>query len=188
MATQMAEKYKLPNRGIGAVTDAGQVSVQSGYESMMTLSSDYQYRTSIVIHGAGILNSFSQFSFEQFMVDLEIIRMLNENEKPLIVDEASLALDVIRQAGPGGEFLTSPHTLKHCRTLLFQPELAPPKTNTPKAYTNAFTRSIEKGLFRLEEKYCTPDMSIKIQHGMEDYMKGCGIQSHILETVLSAKE
>ncbi len=188
MAAQMAEKYNLPNRGIGAVTDAGQVSAQSGYEAMMTLSSDYQYRTSLVVHGAGILNSFSQFSFEQFMVDLEIIRMLNKNSEPFWVDDASLDLDLIRQAGPGGEFLTSPHTLKHCRTLLFQPELAPPKTNTPQAYNNAFARLIEKGLFRLEEKYFTPDNPKKTQQGMNDYIKDCGISQFILETVLSARQ
>jgi len=188
MATQMAEKYNLPNRGIGAVTDAGQVSAQSGYEAMMTLSHDYQYRTSLVVHGAGILNSFSQFSFEQFMVDLEIIRMLNKNNEPLVVDETSLALDIIRQAGPGGEFLTSPHTLKHCRTLLFQPELAPAKTNTPQAYNNAFARLIEKGLSRLEKKYSTPDNPKKIQQDMDDYMKDKGISHFILETVLLAKQ
>ena len=188
MATQMAEKYNLPNRGIGAVTDAGQVSAQSGYEAMMTLSSDYQYRTSLIVHGAGILTSFAQFSFEQFMVDLEIIRMLNKNNEPLVVDEASMALDIIRQAGPGGEFLTSPHTHKHCRTLLFQPELAPPKTNIPQAYRTAFARLIEKGLSRLEEKYCTPDIPKNIQQGMDDYMKECGIPSLTLEKVLSAKQ
>jgi trimethylamine:corrinoid methyltransferase-like protein len=187
MATQMAEKYKLPNRGIGAVTDAGQVSVQSGYEAMLTLSSDYQYRTSLVVHGAGILNSFSQFSFEQFMVDLEIIRVLNKNNEPLMVDEASLALGLIRQAGPGGEFLTSPHTLKHCRTLLFQAELAPTKTDNPQAYRKAFALLIEKGLLKLEKKYCTPDIPINIQHCMDDYMMDCGIPSITLETVLSAK-
>jgi trimethylamine--corrinoid protein Co-methyltransferase len=187
MATQMAEKYNLPNRGIGAVTDAGQVSVQSGYEAMLTLSSDYQYRTSLVVHGAGILNSFLQFSFEQFMVDLEIIRILNKYNEPLVVDEASVALDIIRQAGPGGEFLTSPHTLKHCRTLLFQPDLAPPKTDTPQAYTKAFARMIEKGLFKLEEKYGTPNIPMNIQHRMDAYMMDKGIPSLILETVHSAK-
>ena len=73
-----------------------------------------------------------QFSFEQFMVVLEIIRMLNKKHETLEVDATSLSLDVIRQAGPGGgEFLTSPHTLKHCRTLLFQPELSPPRRNGP---------------------------------------------------------
>jgi trimethylamine---corrinoid protein Co-methyltransferase len=188
MSTQMADEYKLPNRGIGAVTDAGQVSAQSGYEAMMSLSSDYQYRTSLVVHSAGILNSFSQFSFEQFMVDLEMIRMLNKNNEPLEIDEESLALDVIRQAGPGGEFLTSPHTLKYCRTLLFQPELAPPKTDSPQAYRDAFTRLIEKGLTRLEEKYGAPHMPKPIQLAMEDYMKRCGVSPSILETVLSARQ
>ena len=84
------------------------------------------------------------------MVDLEIIRILNKINEPLLIDEASLTLDLIRQVGPGGEFLTSPHTLKHCRTLLFQPELAPTKTDTPQAYRKAFALMIEKGLLKLE--------------------------------------
>jgi len=188
MATQMAQKYNLPNRGIGAVTDAGQVGVQSGYEAMMTLSSDYEYRTSLIVHGAGILNSFSQFSFEQFMVDLEIIRMLNKKNEALEVDEACLALDIIRQAGPGGEFLTSPHTHKHCRTLLFQPELAPTKTDSPTAYQNAAALSIEKGLSRLEGKYVPPDMPKAIQTLMDNYMKTCGISSMTLEKVALARQ
>ncbi len=188
MATQMAEQYALPNRGIGAETDAGQVSAQSGYEAMMTMNSDYQYRTSLVVHSAGILNSFSQFSFEQFIVGLEIIRMLNKNNEPLVVDEASLALDVIRQTGPGGEFLTSSHTLKHFRTLLFQPKIAPRKTDSPQSYRNDFERLIEKELNRLEETYGTPDMPKNVQNEMDDYMKSCGISSIIFEKVHSAKQ
>lgn len=186
LATQMAERYRLPNRGIGAVTDAGQVSVQSGYEAMLTLSSDYHHRTSLIVHGAGVLNSFSLFSFEQFMVDLEIIRMLNKTHEPLAFDQDALSVDLIRQAGPGGEFLTSPHTLKHCRTLLFQPELNPPRANTPLAYGEALDRLIQKGLLRLEETYRTPGIPPSIQQQMDDYMNQQGILAATLETVRSA--
>ena len=38
------------------------------------------------------------------------------------LDAESLALDVIDQAGPGGDFLTAKHTLKHFREL-WQPTL-----------------------------------------------------------------
>jgi trimethylamine:corrinoid methyltransferase-like protein len=61
----------VPNRGIGAVADAGQVSVQSGYEAMFTLINDYKRRTSLSIHAAGVLASFSAFSYEQFIIDLQ---------------------------------------------------------------------------------------------------------------------
>ncbi len=188
MATQMAEHYNLPNRGIGAVTDAGQVSVQSGYEAMLTLSSDYQQRTSLIVHGAGILNSLSSFSFEQFMVDLEIIRMLNKTHEPFEGDEISTAIDLIRQAGPGGEFLTSPHTLKYCRTLLFQPQLNPTRSDTPKAHGDALALLIKKGLLKLEQTYRSPDMPLHIQHQMDNYMRYCGIPSRTLATVLAARQ
>lgn len=35
------------------------------------------------------------------------------------VDEETAALDVIRDVGPGGSFLTHPHTAKHFRSQLF---------------------------------------------------------------------
>ncbi len=35
------------------------------------------------------------------------------------VDEASAALDLIREVGPGGSFLSHPHTAKHFRSQLF---------------------------------------------------------------------
>ena len=188
MATLMAREYNLPNRGIGAVTDAGQVSAQSGYEAMLALNSDYHYQTSLVVHSAGILNSFLRFSFEQFMVDLEIIRMLNKKHEPLEVDPASLSLDVIRQAGPGGEFLTSPHTLEHCRTLLFQPELSPPGVTDPEIYQDRLTLLIEKGLLTLEKKYRTPGIPAHIQREMDEYIMRCGIPSVTRDRVNSARQ
>ena len=184
MATAMAAKYRLPNRGIGAVTDAGQVSVQSGYEAMLALSSDYEYPTSIVLHAAGILQSFASFSYEQFMVDLEIIRMLKEKEAGPVVDESALAVDVIRQVGPGGEYLTSPHTLRHCRSLLFTPGLSPPRVGDPKALEALIQKSLEK----LENAYTPTDPAPEVQSAMDDYMSACGVPSTLLARVRQARQ
>ena len=119
LAVGLAERYHLPNRGIGAVTDAGQVSVQSGYEAMLTLSSDYKRRTSLSIHAAGVLASFAAFSYEQFIVDLELIRMVIRSVEASSFSDDDFALDVIRETGPGGQFLTKKHTLAHCRAVPF---------------------------------------------------------------------
>ncbi|MDJ0781495.1 MAG: trimethylamine methyltransferase family protein [Desulfosarcinaceae bacterium] len=178
LATHLARRYALPNRGIGAVTDAAQVSVQSGYEAMLTLSSDYRHSTSIVLHAAGILQRFASFSYEQFMVDLEIIRMLDTAAAPSPA-AWDLALEVIRQVGPGGEFLTHPHTLKHCRSLLFDPALSPPHDGDP----GAFDALIDKGLAALAAAYAPPGIAPDRQSEMDAYVLASGVPATVLETV-----
>ena len=125
LAAGLAEKYHLPNRGIGAVTDAGQVSVQSGYEAMLTLNSDFKRRTSLSIHAAGVLASFAAFSYEQFIIDLELIRMVTRSVQASPFTDDDFSLDVIRETGPGGQFLNKKDTLKHCRTVPFLSGLSP---------------------------------------------------------------
>jgi len=40
--------------------------------------------------------------------------------KGICVDEEHLAFDAIKQVGPGGHYLMSPHTLKHLRSEYFE--------------------------------------------------------------------
>ena len=54
-------------------------------------------------------------SFEQLVASNEIIGMVRRIIGGFEIDEESLALDLIDEVGPGGEFLTSRHTLKHFR-------------------------------------------------------------------------
>jgi len=52
----------------------------------------------------------------------EIINMIRHLLSEVRTDEETLALDVIRDVGPGGEFVTHPHTLYHFRDVWY-PEL-----------------------------------------------------------------
>ena len=183
LAAAMAEKYNIPNRGIGTVTDAGQVSVQSGYESMFSLSGDYQRRTSFILHGAGILDSFSAFSFEKWINDLEIIRILNKSYELPKLDEDDFALETIRNVGPGGEFLTSPHTMKHCRSIPFSSDLAPFKTEDPQHYLGILSTNIQKELSKLEAAYQLPNMPPKVQEQMDEFIVNAGVSEEIVHAV-----
>jgi trimethylamine--corrinoid protein Co-methyltransferase len=54
-------------------------------------------------------------SYEKFLLDLQIIAMAKRFVRGVHIDDDTLALDAIHHVGPGGEFLTSNHTLKFCR-------------------------------------------------------------------------
>jgi trimethylamine--corrinoid protein Co-methyltransferase len=52
----------------------------------------------------------------------EMIAMMRSFVEGMVLDAEALALEVIHKVGPGGDFLTQKHTLKHFREL-WQPEL-----------------------------------------------------------------
>jgi len=58
-------------------------------------------------------------AYEQYVIDDEIIGMACKVLKGIDVDPEHLALEVIDAVGPGGNFMTHPHTLKHMRTEYF---------------------------------------------------------------------
>ena len=62
IAADLARMLKLPSRGNGTLTDAKWLSVQSGYESMMTLLTSLQSKHNFILHCAGILDSFAAMS------------------------------------------------------------------------------------------------------------------------------
>jgi trimethylamine--corrinoid protein Co-methyltransferase len=49
------------------------------------------------------------------MLDCEIFSIIHKMMGGIVVNDETLALDTIAAAGPGGIFLTQPHTLKHMR-------------------------------------------------------------------------
>jgi trimethylamine--corrinoid protein Co-methyltransferase len=186
LAAGLAERYHLPNRGIGAVTDAGQVSVQSGYEAMFTLINDYQRRTSLSIHAAGVLGSFSAFSYEQFIIDLEMIRMVARSIEASSFSDNDFALDVIRETGPGGQYLTKKHTLAHCRKVPFLSGLCPPATVNPQDYANKLTQNIANALAKLEKQYRCPYLPEKVLQRIDSYMISQGVPERVLSAVVRA--
>jgi len=69
-----------------------------------------------LIYGPGMLESGITFDFAQLVLDNEFVRMIKHTIGGFVVDDESLAVDVIKAVGPGRDFLTQQHTLKHLRT------------------------------------------------------------------------
>ena len=111
----LAHFYGLPCRGGGLLTDADRVNVQSGYEAMMTGLATRRAGYDLAMHGTGIVCGYAAISFEQFIVDLEILGMIERSMDDLKVDDGELALNLIDALGSEGGYLTHAHTTKNCR-------------------------------------------------------------------------
>jgi trimethylamine--corrinoid protein Co-methyltransferase len=121
-SAQMARSYNLPFRGGGALTSSKAPDAQAAYESMMTMWPTILGRVNFVLHAAGWLESALLASYEKFIIDVEQLRMFEWMlERGLPVDEEGLAMDAMREVGPGGHFLGSEHTLRNYRTGFYRP-------------------------------------------------------------------
>ncbi len=71
-------------------------------------------------HAAGMMESMLSVSYEQYIIDDEILGMASKLLHGIDVDDDTLAFDAIVEVGPGGNFMMSPHTLKYLRTEFFE--------------------------------------------------------------------
>lgn len=54
-------------------------------------------------------------SYEQLLIDQEIVRMIRRIMQGITVNKDTIALDVIQKVGPAGNYLAERHTLKYMR-------------------------------------------------------------------------
>jgi trimethylamine--corrinoid protein Co-methyltransferase len=99
------------------------VDAQSTYESAMSLWSAITGHANIIVHAAGWLEGGLTASFEKLIVDAEMLQMMSEYLKPIEVNEDTIALDAITEAGAGGHFFGVQHTMSRYETAFYQPFL-----------------------------------------------------------------
>jgi trimethylamine--corrinoid protein Co-methyltransferase len=121
---QIARSFGLPWRSGGGLTSSQTADAQGAYEAMMTMLPTFLAGANFVMHSAGWLEGGLVSSYEKFIVDVEILRMLKHEFTPLEIDEASLAFDAHQEVGQGGHFLGAMHTLERFRDCFYRPLLS----------------------------------------------------------------
>jgi trimethylamine--corrinoid protein Co-methyltransferase len=116
---QMARFYGIPSRGGGALSDAKLPDAQAGFEAMMSQLMATLSGVHFVLHSAGILEGYMVSSYEKFVLDDEICGMCKRIKRGERADEDRLAFELIRQVGPGGEYLTQKHTFQNFRKEIY---------------------------------------------------------------------
>jgi len=105
----------VPVRAGGSLTDAHLPDAQAGIESALAIDTVLRMDVQFVLHAAGILSSFNCFSPEKFVIDDEVLSALRVGRRPIVIDDETLALDVVASCGPGGTVLGQAHTRRHAR-------------------------------------------------------------------------
>ncbi len=116
---QLSNYIKVPNYNSSGLTDSKIPDVQAGWEKAFTSLLAAMAGSNYIHHAAGMLESMISVAYEQYVIDDEIIGMSCRVLRGIDVDPEHLALEVIDSVGPGGNFMTSPHTLEHMRDEYF---------------------------------------------------------------------
>jgi len=119
---QMARYYNLPFQG-GTGIDAVMSDVQAGYERGMQVLANALAGTNFIHLSIGMIEQMMTASYEQCVIDNEILDAAFVMARGIEVNDETLAVDVIKEVGPGGNYLSHPHTVKHFRNLCWFPKL-----------------------------------------------------------------
>ena len=117
-AAEMARYLNIPSRGGALNADAKAVDAQAGVEKLMgCLLASLAGLT--VVAGMGMVDFINTARPEMFAVDNEIIRAVRHILRPVEVSDATIPADLFAEVGPGGDFLTTQHTLEHFKNELW---------------------------------------------------------------------
>ena len=121
---QIARHFGLPFRGGGGLNSAQMPDAQAGIQTMMTMMPTFLSGTNWVMHTAGWLEGGLVAGYEKFVIDVEILESLMAEFTPRSFDDADLAFEAHVEAGHGGHFLGTMHTMERFRDCFYRPWLS----------------------------------------------------------------
>ena len=120
-AVQLARHYHLPIYGLGGGVEAKVPDAEAAAIAMMSM-------LMVGMAGMNMCQSLGTMSWGQYgaaemaVICDEMVAMIRRVLSGIAFNDETLALDVIREVGPGGSFLQHDHTVAHFRKELFFPK------------------------------------------------------------------
>jgi trimethylamine---corrinoid protein Co-methyltransferase len=169
---QIARHFGLPFRTGGGLTSSQTSDAQAGYEALMTMMPTFLAGANWVMHSAGWLEGGLVAGYEKFIVDVEILQMLQVEFTPLEIDEDSMAFGAHEEVGHGGHFLGAQHTMERFRTCFYRPLLSSSENYerwTRNGGKDATERAGEIYRTRLQE-FQPPALDDAVRQELEEYV------------------
>lgn len=143
---QLGRRLGVPIRSCpgGQVTSANSADGQAMQDSTNTMWASILSGSHQIWHAAGWLEGGLTMGYEKFIMDLDHCGMMLRMIQGLQVDDESFARDSYHEAGPGQNFLSTGHTMRHYDTANYQshiPEAGPYETWLENGSTTAERRA-----------------------------------------------
>ena len=112
----LSDFYGIPLSMGSFATGAKQPNWQAGVDNSLSTLMACIVMSDMLL-GIGFLHGSRIWSYAQMLMDCEIFNIIRRMMQGIVVSDETLALEAIRAAGPGGNFLKQKHTLKHMREM-----------------------------------------------------------------------
>jgi trimethylamine---corrinoid protein Co-methyltransferase len=120
---QMAKFYKVPTYSTGGMSDSKMSDAQAGVEKALQALTVALAGGNYIHDAAGLLECCLQASYEQYVIDNEMLGMVARILEGIRVTPETLSFDAIKQVGPRKNFMGLRHTLNHIKSEHYLPGL-----------------------------------------------------------------
>ena len=121
-AIEMGRHYGLPTCAGGPANASRTLCAEAGYQTAMTAMASVLAGADLMV-GMGGLDRDAMVSPEKLVLDCEVWRWMERLKQGVTVDAGTLGFDAMKRQGPGGTFLSDPHTLRFMRKELMIPQV-----------------------------------------------------------------
>jgi trimethylamine--corrinoid protein Co-methyltransferase len=113
---KLAQHYGLPSWVGGCASDSKLPDAQQGYDFTLT-AMPAALAGANVIYGLGAIESILTFDYASMLLGAEQAERILQVVSGITVNDETMALDLIHEVGPGGEYMTNKHTFQHMRKM-----------------------------------------------------------------------
>jgi trimethylamine---corrinoid protein Co-methyltransferase len=112
--TSMGKYYDLPVFALGGSTDSKAMDQQCSFEATISLMTALLHGGNIV-HDVGFMDAGLQGSLQLIALCNDYLGFIRAMTRGVVVNDETLALDVVEELGPKGNYVGHEHTLRHYR-------------------------------------------------------------------------
>ncbi len=120
---QIARYYNVPCGGYIGLTNSKLNDAQSGYETGMSGMGGIVSGMDMFNIG-GLIDALKTFDFAKAVIDDEIAQMLKRVKRGISFSDDDLAINLIKEIGPGGSFIKPKHTSARMKTEIVLTKIA----------------------------------------------------------------
>ena len=120
---QIAHFYNVPCGGYIGLTNSKVNDAQAGYETGMSAMGGMDSGMDMFNIG-GLIDALKTFDFAKAVIDDEVAQMMKRVKRGVPFSDEDLAVNLIKEIGPGGSFIVAKHTISRMKTEAVMTKLA----------------------------------------------------------------
>ena len=173
--SQLGHRLGVPVRsGGGQITASNAPDGQAMQDSTGAMWATLLSGAHQVWHSAGWLEGGLVMSYEKFIMDLDHCGAMMTMLQGFATDEEAFGRDAYHETGPGRNFLSTAHTLRHCAEANFQPDIleaGPFETWSENGSPTAEQRATARWKQMLAD-YKAPPMDDSVRAALNEFVTG----------------